>query len=69
VSWPAVDGAIGYNVRYGAGPDALYRSWLVYDRNDLDVPSLNAEEDTWFAVDAFNGAGVTVGEAVSAVPA
>jgi hypothetical protein len=48
----------------------LYRSWLVYDRNELDVPSLNAgEEDTWFAVDAFNGAGVTLGEPVSAVRA
>lgn len=69
VSWPAVDGAIGYNVRYGAGPEALYRSWLVYDRTELDVPSLNADEDTWFAVDAFNGTGVTLGNAVRAKPA
>ncbi|MGO4533538.1 family 43 glycosylhydrolase [Leifsonia sp. 2MCAF36] len=69
LTWPAVDDAVGYNVRYGASPDALYRSWLVYDRNDLDIPSLNAEEDTWFVVDSFNSAGVTLGEAVRAVSA
>jgi xylan 1,4-beta-xylosidase len=63
--WPEVAGATGYNVRYGAAPDALYRSWLVYDRAELDVPSLNAGEGTWFAVDAFNGAGVTLGTPVA----
>ncbi|SDY66497.1 family 43 glycosylhydrolase [Herbiconiux ginsengi] len=66
LTWSRSAGAIGYNVRYGAAPDALYRSWLVYDREALDVPSLNADEDTWFAVDSFNGAGVTLGRAVCA---
>lgn len=66
VSWPHVDGAVGYNVRYGAGPDALYRSWMVYDQTTLDVPSLNEGEATWFAVDSFNGAGVTLGAPITA---
>ncbi|GAA2078153.1 family 43 glycosylhydrolase [Microbacterium hatanonis] len=67
VSWPAVPGAMGYNVRYGGSADRLYRSWLVYDQCDLDIRSLNADEDTWFAVDAFNGAGVTTGAPVPAL--
>ncbi|MDF2993011.1 MAG: hypothetical protein K0S37_3525 [Microbacterium sp.] len=70
VSWPAVAGAVGYNVRYGAAAGALYRSWLVYERTDLDIGSLNAGEVTWFAVDAFNGGGVTLGNPVpGATPA
>ena len=59
--WEAVPGVVGYNVRYGLSPDKLYHSWLVYDRTDLEVGSLNAGHPYWFAVDSFNGAGVTPG--------
>ena len=59
--WEAVPGVVGYNVRYGLSPDKLYHSWLVYDRTDLEVGSLNAGHPYWFAVDSFNRAGVTPG--------
>lgn len=59
--WDAAPGAVGYNVRYGIAPDKLYHSWLVYDRTDLEVGSLNAGHPYWFAVDSFNGAGITPG--------
>lgn len=62
--WDAAPGAVGYNVRYGISPDKLYHSWLVYERTDLDVGSLNAGHSYWFAVDSFNGAGVTLGAVV-----
>ncbi|UOQ89162.1 family 43 glycosylhydrolase [Agromyces endophyticus] len=61
--WDAAPGAVGYNVRYGLSPDKLHHSWLVYDRTDLEVGSLNAGHAYWFAVDGFNGAGVTAGVA------
>lgn len=69
LEWSAVPGAHGYNVRYGAAHDKLYRSWMVRGRTSLEVPSLNAGETTWFAVDSFNENGVTLGEAVQAAPA
>ncbi|WP_286309434.1 fibronectin type III domain-containing protein [Agromyces mangrovi Wang et al. 2018] len=62
--WDAADGAVGYNVRYGISPEKLYHSWLVYDRTDLEIGSLNAGHPYWFAVDSFNGAGVTPGAAI-----
>ena len=35
LSWDAVKGAQGYNIRWGTAPDKLYHSWLVYDDNKL----------------------------------
>lgn len=67
--WPAAPSAHGYNIRYGRAADKLYRSWLVHGVTELEVPSLNADDDTWFAVDAFNENGVTPGRPVrSAAP-
>lgn len=64
IRWPAVDGAQGYNIRYGLTPDTLYSSWLLYDQTALDLGSLNAGQDYWVAVDSFNENGVTRGTAV-----
>jgi hypothetical protein len=63
LAWESASGAVGYNVRYGTSPEKLYHSWLVYDRSKLVVGSLNAGVPYWFAVDSFNGAGVTQGAA------
>lgn len=61
VSWPSADGAHGYNVRYGRHPEKLYHSWLVYEQTDLRLTTLNAGEDYWVAVDAFNENGIATG--------
>ena len=66
LSWRPVEGADGYNVRYGRHPEKLYHSWLVHDRASLNLSSLNAGEAYWVAVDAFNENGITPG-AVSAI--
>lgn len=66
LSWDAVPGAQGYNVRYGSHPEKLYHSWLVYSQVELTVRSLNAGAEYWFAVDAFNDSGVTSGEVLPA---
>ncbi|MHC6231894.1 family 43 glycosylhydrolase [Arthrobacter sp. MMS24-T111] len=65
VSWQHVRGADGYNVRYGRHPEKLYHSWLVYEQTNLNLSFLNAEEDYWVAVDAFNENGITPGEIVA----
>ncbi|MFC4071977.1 family 43 glycosylhydrolase [Actinoplanes subglobosus] len=60
VSWPAVPGADGYNVRYGLAPDKLYHCWQV-SVPSLTLRSLNAGHRYWVAVDTFNASGVTRG--------
>ncbi|GAA1834989.1 family 43 glycosylhydrolase [Agromyces salentinus] len=62
--WDASAGAVGYNIRYGLAPDKLYHSWLVYDRTELEIGSLNAGHPYWFAVDAFTVSGITPGDAM-----
>lgn len=66
IRWSPVEGARGYTVRYGLAPDKLYHSWQVHDREELDLRALNAGVDYWFAVDAFNEAGITAGHVIAA---
>lgn len=65
LAWDPVDGAQGYNVRYGLGPRKLYHSWMLYGRHDLDLRCLNGGEDYWVAIDAFNENGITPGPVVA----
>lgn len=62
LSWPAAEGAGGYNIRYGISPDKLYSSWQVYNTNELDLSMVNKNQSYYIAVDSFNENGVTTGE-------
>jgi len=59
ISWNAVPGAQGYNVYWGIAPDKLYNSWMVYDKTELELKSLTVDQQYYFAVEAFNEAGVS----------
>lgn len=59
--WPESEGALGYNVRFGLAPDKLYSSCQVYGANRVKILTLNAGQNYFFAVDAFNENGVTEG--------
>ena len=59
IVWDPVEGAQGYNVRYGIHPKKLYHSWLLYDQTQLELGSLNADVDYWISVDVFNESGIT----------
>ena len=58
VSWDGQREAQGYNVRWGIAPDKLYSSWLVYGQNSVSIRSLNADQQYYFAVEAFDVHGV-----------
>ncbi|MFJ4175365.1 family 43 glycosylhydrolase [Microbacterium sp. NPDC089696] len=64
IRWSPVEGATGYTVRYGSAPGKLYHSWQIIRGTELDLRALNAGTDYWFAVDAYNEAGVTGGTVV-----
>lgn len=62
VRWEPVPGAQGCNVRYGAAPDKLYLSWLVYDANEINLSTLIKNQDYFICVDSFNENGITQGD-------
>ncbi len=61
VSWNAVPGAVGYNVRWGIAPAKLHQTYQVWaDRgHDVEIRALNAGQEYWFAVEAFDERGVS----------
>ncbi len=61
LQWKPVEGAMGYNVRFGIGEDKLYNSFLVYEKNEVLLTTLNAGVDYWYAIDSFNESGLTEG--------
>jgi hypothetical protein len=59
ITWQKQSGAQGYNVIWGIAPDKLYNSWMVYDKNSLDLKSLTVDQSYYFSVEAFNENGVS----------
>ena len=58
-SWEPVKGAQGYNIRWGIAPDKLYHSWLVYDKNEHFMRSLDRDTEYYFSIEAFNENGIS----------
>jgi hypothetical protein len=59
LTWNKVNGAQGYNIKWGIAPDKLYNSWLVYDANNLDMKSLTLGQSYYFSIESFNENGVS----------
>lgn len=59
LSWTRVSGAQGYNIIWGIAPDKLYNSYLVYDKTEQEIKSLNAGQAYYFSIQAFSENGVS----------
>ena len=59
ITWEQQKNCQGYNVLWGIAPDKLYSSWMVYDKNSLDLKSLSTDQTYYFAIEAFNENGVS----------
>src|SRR5690606_16044839 len=57
-TWEPVQGAQGYNIRWGIAPDKLYHSWLLYDVNEHFMRNLDRDTQYYFSIEAFNENGV-----------
>ncbi|MBI5916512.1 MAG: family 43 glycosylhydrolase [Bacteroidetes bacterium] len=67
LTWDAVPGAVGYNIRWGIGPEKLYQCYQIWadQPTTLELRALNVGVGYWFAVEAFNENGVSkLGEVV-----
>ena len=59
ITWAEKKDVQGYNVLWGIAPDKLYSSWMVYDKNQLELKSLTVDQSYYFAVEAFNENGIS----------
>ena len=59
ITWDKQLNAQGYNVLWGIAPDKLYNSWMVYEKNSLDLKSLATDQVYYMSIEAFNENGVS----------
>ncbi len=59
-SWNEVDGAQGYNIRWGIAKDKLYQSWQIYDKNNHFMRCLDRDTPYYFTIEAFNENGISI---------
>lgn len=59
ITWSNQTNCQGYNVLWGIAPDKLYSSWMVYDKNSLELKSLSVDQTYYFSIEAFNENGVS----------
>lgn len=64
IVWKKNGDAIGYNIRYGSSPDKLYHNYQVLDTTSIEIRSLNANEQYYFSIDAFDEKCVSTGKKV-----
>ena len=56
--------ARGYNIRFGVAENKLYSSYQVYEKNEVLLTTLNADQEYYLAVDSFNENGIRKGDTV-----
>ncbi len=59
ITWDSQPDCQGYNVLWGIAPDKLYSSWMVYDKNSLQMRNLGEGQVYYFSIEAFNENGVS----------
>lgn len=59
IRWIKMADCQGYNINWGIAPDKLYNSWMVYNNNFFKLKCLSADQEYYFAIEAFNESGVS----------
>lgn len=61
LSWTAVPGAVGYNIRWGIQSNKLYQNYQVYTNQSqpLEIRALTVGQDYYFAIETFDEIGVS----------
>lgn len=57
LEWKVANDATGTLIQYGANPEKLYHSYMVYGEASVDINSLNAKQGYFFRIKAFNENG------------
>ncbi|HEY0528266.1 MAG TPA: discoidin domain-containing protein, partial [Gemmatimonadaceae bacterium] len=66
ISWAAVPGAVGYNVRWGIAPTKLYETYQRFadQGTTLELRALTISQPYWVAIESFDENGVSTLSAV-----
>lgn len=59
LKWEKSPTADGYNIRYGVASDKLFQNYMIYDKTELTIRSLNTNQNYYFAIEAFNENGIS----------
>jgi hypothetical protein len=61
LSWQAVPGAVGYNVRWGIAPTKLYQTYQRFadEGTTLELRALTVGQRYWAAIESFDENGVS----------
>jgi xylan 1,4-beta-xylosidase len=61
ISWEAVPGAVGYNVRWGIGADKLHQTYQLFadEGHSLELRALTVGQHYFFAIESFSENGVS----------
>lgn len=62
--WSKNCNTTGYNIRYGHQPDKLYLNYQTFNRDSIQIHSLNAQQKYYFTIDSFNENGITKGNKI-----
>ncbi len=57
--WERSQNATGYVLSYGSDKNKLYHSYMVYGDTSVAINTLNANQDYYFSIEAFNENGIT----------
>ncbi len=63
----AQENTVGYNILFGAAPEKLYHSYMVFDSGVKRVGALIRGREYFVRVDAFNENGITAGDCVKLI--
>jgi len=61
ISWPAVPGAVGYNIRWGISPAKLYQTYQRFadQGTTIELRALTVGQGYWAAIESFDENGVS----------
>jgi hypothetical protein len=61
ISWQAVPGVVGYNVRWGVAPEKLYQTYQRFadQGTTLELRALTVGQAYWVAIEGFDENGVS----------
>lgn len=59
ISWKAVEGAYGYNIRYGISPDKLYHCITVNGATSYNFRGMDKDKPYYFTIEALAETGVS----------
>ena len=61
ITWQAVAGAVGYNVRWGIAPSKVYQTYQRFgdQGTSLELRALSVGQAYWVAIESFDENGVS----------